>query len=323
MRVAVVGAGGVGAYVGACLARAGHDVGLLVTARHVEPVQEHGLRVTEDGGEFTARPSVVTTDARQIGPVDAVVVTVKTYQLDAVASEIAPLLGADTLVLTLQNGVTAAPRLRARLGDGVVVPGLAVIVAYLLEPGRVRRLGARPGFTLGAVPLGAASQASQANEGTDARVAALAQVLADAGTVQVSADIDRDLWRKFMLITSFAGVCGLAEATIGEVRGFGPTHDLLVAAVREVRALANARGIGLDDADVTTVLGMLEAMAAPSTASMQRDLAAGHPSELEDLNGTVVHLAHEAAVPVPVHGVIYPVLALRARRSSGSSPSRG
>ncbi|MGO1315776.1 MAG: ketopantoate reductase family protein [Cellulomonadaceae bacterium] len=274
MRVAVVGAGGVGAYVGASLARAGHDVGLLVTARHVEPVREHGLQVTEDDGEFTARPRVVTTDAREIGPVDAVVVTVKTYQLDAVAAEIVPLLGADTLVLTLQNGVTASARLSARLGPGLVVPGLAVIIAYLLEPGHVRRLGARPGFTLGAAPLGAAS------EQADARVAALAQVLADAGTVQVSADIDRDLWRKFMLITSFAGVCALADATIGEVREFAPTRDLLVAAVHEVRALANARGIGLDDADVTTVLGMLESMAAPSTASMQRDLAAGHPSEL-------------------------------------------
>lgn len=313
MKIAVVGAGGVGAFFGGCLQRAGHDVALLVTPRHVAPIRDRGLRVTSDDAEFTVHPAV-TTDAREIGPVDAVLVTVKTYQLDAAAGEIGPLVGPETIVVTLQNGVTAAPRLRERLGDGHVVPGLAVIVSFLLEPGHVRQIGGRTAITLGPAPLGVAP-AGAPEPAADPRVGELAAALADAGvTAQVSRDIDRDLWRKFMLITGFGGVGTLTHATIGEYRSFAPTRSLLTDALAETRALAVARGVGLTDGDVAAVLAQLDSLPADSTASMQRDLMAGHASELEDQTGTLVRLAEDSGVPVPVHSVIYRVLSLDQHR---------
>lgn len=328
MKIAMVGAGGIGAYFGGCLLRAGYDVSFVVTDRHVQPIRDSGLRVTTDHEDFVVKPTVVTTSPRDIGLVDVVIVAVKTYQLAATTADISCLVGPNTVVLTLQNGVSAAPLIHHTLGDGHVVPGLAVIVAFLEEPGHVRQTGGRPGITLGPGTLGAGSHGAGADiEGggtssspnpiplIDPRIEALAQALTESGvTSRVSQDIDRDLWRKFALITSFGGVGTLTHSTIGEFREWAPTRTLLSQALDEVKSLANARGIAVSDDDLAQVLAQLDSLAPESTSSMQRDLMSGHISELADQNGTVVQLAAESGVSVPLHSVIYRVLSLYEHR---------
>lgn len=312
MRIGVIGTGGIGAYYGAKLIEGGQEVHLVSTPRHVAAVRADGLQVTTDAGQTVVHPASITTDAREVGPVDVVLVTVKLYQLDDAIRHLDAMVGPSTIVVPLENGVTAPHVLEARVGADHVVPGLAVIVAFLEGAGRVRQIGARTGITVGARTVAAQRDGTP---GTDPRVAALVAALDSAGVDATAVDdIDRALWAKFALITTFGGVDVLAHATIGEVRQCPSTRALLGLSLDEVRAVANARGIGLTKEDTDGVLAKLDSLAPDATTSMQRDLQAGHPSELEDLNGAVVRLAGEVGVDVPFHSIATDVMRLHAER---------
>lgn len=310
MRIAVIGTGGVGAFFGGALIDAGEEVHFVSTPRHVEAVGTSGLRIDTDEGGRVVRPASITTDAGTIGTVDAVIVATKLYQLADSLRSLDALVGPDTVVLTLQNGVSAPGMVADRVGEDRVVPGLAVIVAWVEGAGHVRQSGPRPSVTIGSHTLGAGGDAP-----TDPRCSALVDSLRRGGVgAALDPDIDRALWRKFSLITTMGAVNCLANATTGEVRSFAPTRELMLRSLTEVRALADARGIGLTEDDVAVVMAQLDAAAASSTTSMQRDLQAGHVSELPWLNATVVDLAGEAGVDVPFHSIATAVMGLFARR---------
>ncbi len=315
MRIAIIGTGGIGAYYASALIEDGQDVHLVGTPRHVEAIASRGLRITTDEGDRVVHPASVTTDPDTIGVVDIVIVAVKLYQLDGATAEIASLMGPNTLVITLQNGVSAPDRLAARVGADHVVPGLAVIVAFVEGPGHVRQIGSPPGVTVGARSRGAAETEMTPATGIDPRIAELVAAFVRGGVVaRASAEIDHDLWKKFALITTFGGVDVLAHATIGEVRSSAPTRVLQRQSLGEVQTLARARGIMLSNADLNGILAQLDSLAPDATTSMQRDLEAGHPSELEDLNGAVVRLAAESGLDVPFHSIATAVMRLHAER---------
>lgn len=310
MRIAVIGTGGVGAFLGGALIDAGAEVHLVSTPRHVEAVRARGLVLASDEGERVLTPASITTDAAGIGTVDAVLVTTKLYQLEEALAGLEHLVGPDTLVLTLQNGVSAPGMVAGRVGADHVVPGLAVIVAWVEGPGRVRRTGPVPGITIGAHPLSAAPGGD-----ADPRCGALVEAVRAGGLhADVAGDVWRALWKKFSLITTMGGVNCLANATTGEVRSFGPTRDLMERSLAEVRALANARGVALSQHDTEDVMAQLDRVAESSTTSMQRDLRSGHVSELPWLNATVVEMAAESGVDVPFHTIATAVMSLFARR---------
>ncbi|GAA2517941.1 ketopantoate reductase family protein [Rarobacter incanus] len=311
MQITVIGAGGLGAYYAAVLQRSGSSVQLFVTPRHLAPIRDHGIKLTTDSDEASVSPAAVTDQVRDLAQTPIVINTVKTYQLDSSIAATRASLLPDGIVLTLQNGVTSPGRLRAALGDNLVVPGLTGIVSAIESPGHVRQRGPQPFITMGDRPLGEAGASSQKSR----IIQELVQRLKEAGVAaDATGDITRELWKKFMLICTMSGVGTLCNAQLGEWRDFGPTRELLLQSVREVRAVANAHGIMVTDGDERQIIGQLDRAAAAATASMQRDLMAGHTSELSEQSGAVVRLAAEVGVAVPLHTTITRVLSLHAHR---------
>lgn len=301
LKIGIIGAGGVGAYFAAALARAGQEVHLLVTPRHLAPLTGHGVRLTTGEGRDDLVPVAgVATDAAAIGVCDAVIIACKAGAVREVMASAKPLLGPDTAVLPVQNGVTASEQITAAVGPGHALGGLALIISYLVEPGHVHHVGGQPAVTLGEL------------DGTATpRVAALADALNGAGIrARVSADIATDQWRKLMLIASYGGVGALCRRTVGETRTNPYTRSLVEDAMREAAAIGAAAGARLTEADVQATMEQYDAFAPESTASMQRDLLAGRPSELEEQNGALVRIAARHGVPAPIHTTIYRALSI-------------
>lgn len=298
MRIAILGAGGVGGYYGGLLARSGHDVAFLARGGHLAALQESGLRVESVHGEFQVHPVQATDQPGEIGPVDLVLVAVKSYDLEAAAQAARPLLGADTAILPLLNGLDAAQRLAASLGDEPVLAGLTHISSSLAGPGLVRQISNVRRITFGERD-GSESQ----------RVRRIAEALASSGAEVVLTDqIDVALWDKFLFIASISGVCCLARQPMGIVLGTPETRQLYVQALREVEAVARHRHVPLAPDIVERTLAFSEGFAPETRPSMLVDLEAGRRIELEALNGTVVRYGQRAGVDTPVHSVAYGAL---------------
>lgn len=312
MKIAVIGTGGIGGYYGSQLIAAGEEVHFLSTQRHVDAVRERGLVVQTDDSEKVYTPASITTCAEEIGHVDIVLNTVKLYQLRESMENAAPLIRENTLVISTQNGVTAPETIAEYVGRERSVAGLCIIVSYTDAPGHIHQVGFLPKFTCGAHPL-----AQGEDDGIDPRISHFIEALGrGAAIAQTTNSIELELWKKFALITTFGGVCGLAHATIGQVRDYPPTRALQKQSLAEARAVANARGIALTEADTKAILDQLDALSPESTTSMQRDIEAGRPCELEDLNGTLVRLGTQVGVDTPLHQIATACMGLQIQESA-------
>ena len=312
MKIAVIGTGGIGGYYGSQLIAVGEEVHFLSTQRHIDAVRERGLIVQTDEGERAYTPASITTNPEEIGQVDIVLNAVKLYQLRESMENAAPLIGENTLVISTQNGVTAPETIAEYVGAERSVAGLCIIVSYTDAPGHIRQVGFLPKIVIGTRPL-----ADKGKDGVDPRIDEFTKALERGAVIaQTSDDIERELWKKFALITTFGGVCGLARATIGQVRDYPPTRELQIQALAEARAVANARGIALTEADTHDILDRLDILSPESTTSMQRDIEAGRPCELEDLNGTLVRLGAEVGVDTPLNRIATACMGLQIQESS-------
>ena len=286
MRIAIYGAGGVGGYYGGVLTRAGHEVSLVARGAHLAAIRRSGLRVLSPGGDFTVHPAAATDDTSRIGPVDAVIVAVKSPHLAAVRDGVGPLLGPGTLVVPLLNGVDAHEALLPAVGRGRVGKGLTRIVSEISRPGEIRHVGLEPYVAM-----------AEWDGGTSPRVEALVSALGDAGVeAEVPPDIDAALWFKFLMICSIGGVCAACRMPVGAVRTLPETRALLQLAMQEIAEVALARGVVLPDDAVTQALKIADALPDLGTPSLQRDLAAGVPSELDDWSGAAVRMGARAGV---------------------------
>jgi 2-dehydropantoate 2-reductase len=298
MRIAVFGTGGVGGYFGGRLARAGEDVTFIARGEHLRAIKASGLKVDSPDGDFVIDPAKATDDVREVGEVDLVILGVKAWQVPEAALAIRPLVGTTTTVLPLQNGIEAVPQLVDELGPSSVIGGLCRIVSFVVEPGHIRHAGFRPSIIIGELD----------NRHTD-RVTRIEQVFKHAGLdTTVAPDIQVALWMKFLFIASFSGVGAMANAPAGVIRSDPKWRVLIVNAMEEIYRLAHARGIKLPASSVDTVMASVDALPEDATSSMQRDIAAGKPSELESQNGAVVRMANEIGVAVPTHTLIYQTL---------------
>jgi 2-dehydropantoate 2-reductase len=301
MRIAIVGAGGVGGLLGGLLARAGEDVRVVARGEHLEAIRAQGLRVESPLGTFVQPVKAAAADPAALGPADVVLVAVKAWQVADLARSLAPLVEEGGVVVPLQNGVEAADRLAAALGEERVAGGLVAVLAWITGPGAVRHQGGPPRVTVG--------ERGALAEKPAPRLEALAAALRRAGMVaSVSTDIVRATWEKFLLIEPWGAVASVSRAPLGVVRGVPETRALLGAATEELAAVGRARGAALPPEAAARTLEMLDTFPAEGTASMQRDLGAGRPSELDDQVGAVVRLARAAGVAVPVHEVLLAAL---------------
>jgi 2-dehydropantoate 2-reductase len=298
MRIAVVGAGGVGGLIAGLLARAGNDVALVARGAHLAAIRGQGLHVESPRGTFTATGLQASDDPGQLAPADAVLVAVKGWQVPEVAPRLAPLLGERGFAVPLENGVESAGHLARVLGDDRVVGGLCHMLSWIEAPGRVHHVGELLRVTLG-----------ERRGGSSSRVEALGETLRGAGIdVQVADDVEAATWEKFLFIEPFGAVGAVTRAPIGVVRALAETRRLLATAMGEVGALGRARGVRLAGDAEARALELIDRLPADGTASMQRDVQAGRASELHDQTGAVVRLARESAVPVPVHEALYAAL---------------
>jgi len=298
MRITVFGTGGVGGYFGGRLARAGEDVTFIARGEHLRAIRTTGLRVDSRDSDFVIYPARATDDVSEVGETDLVILGVKAWQAPEAARAIKPIVSANTTVLPLQNGVEAVPQLVDELGRDNVVGGLCRIVSFVVEPGHIRHAGFTPSIIIGELD----------NQRTD-RIVNIEQVFKRAGLeITIAADIQVALWMKFLFIASFSGVGAMANAPAGVIRSDPNWRTQIVKAMEEIYTLAHARGINLPPDSIDTVMRAVDALPEDATSSMQRDIAAGKPSELEAQNGAVVRMAHEIGVDVPTHTLIYETL---------------
>ena len=309
MRIAVIGAGAVGGYFGGRLAEAGHQVAFVARGATLRALTNDGLRIESPKGDLHLLPWKATDEPAEIGPVELVVLGVKAWQVPEMAPRLRPLVVGDTSVLPLQNGVEAAGQLAAVLGPEPVLGGVCKIISTQVAPGHIHHVGVEPGVDLG--ELG--------RPPTD-RVRRVARVFEDAGVaVKTPDDIRVAIWEKFLFICSVSGVGALTGMTIGEFRADPEVRPILEAAMREIVAVAAGHRVELRSDIVERTLRFLDGMPPEGTASMQRDILEGRPSELESQNGAVVRLGRRAGVPTPVNLEIYERL-LPLERLSRSRP---
>lgn len=314
MRFAIMGSGGVGGYFGARLAEAGEDVTFIARGEHLAAMRADGLRVTSFRGDVTIAPVQATDDPGEVGVVDAVIVAVKAWQLREAAGAIRPLIGPETVVLPLENGVEAADTLAEVLGDGPVLDGLCAIVAWREAPGHIHHAGVDPVVRL----------AERDNRPSD-RVTRLRDAFAGAPglAVDIPDDIRVAVWSKFLFICAMSGIGSVSRAPIGVTRELPETRSVIERLVAEIETVARARGVALPEDAAARTMGFIDALPAASTASMQRDIMAGRPSELESQNGAVARLGREAGVATPVNDLVHAVLLPQEQSARGMAPGQG
>ncbi|WP_316667480.1 2-dehydropantoate 2-reductase [uncultured Propionibacterium sp.] len=298
MKFAVIGAGGVGGFLGARLALAGHDVSFVARGRALDALRADGLRLIED--EELTVPVTADDDPATIGPVDYVLSCVKATQITEALSGAGPLIGPDTAVVTTQNGVDG-PRLTADIvGERRTLPGVVRVFAMIERPGVIARHGG-PG-TL---------EVGEWDNADSRRVRALRGALEEAGAGSpVPADIWTALWTKAMFVIPVGELGAITGLTLGRMLSRPRLERLLAGTITEIASVAAARGIALPTDIVKTTMDFARAQPPSSTASLHRDLAAGRPSELETQTGAIVRCGDEAGVPVPLHELMYEVLRL-------------
>jgi 2-dehydropantoate 2-reductase len=298
MRIAVVGAGGVGGGYGAALAQAGADVTFIARGAHLAAMRKDGLRVESVRGNVHLMPTQATEHPAEVGPVDHVLFCVKLWDVESAGASIKPMIGPDTAVITLQNGVDAHERLAPILGTRAVMPGVANISATIAGPGLIRQTGTVMRMVFGE-PDGTRSP----------RAVAFAEMCSKAGIEGVLSEaILTDLWIKFVLLASNAGVMALTRLPVGKLRDDPDINAMFRAAYEEVAAVGRARGIALPDDIVEKTLTFNRNAPPQLMASMAVDLLRGNRIELPWLSGKVVEMGKKHNVPTPTHALMYAAL---------------
>lgn len=307
MKFAIFGTGGVGGYFGGRLAEAGEDVTFIARGAHLAAIRKNGLTVESAAGDFRVFPAQATDDPASIGPVDAVVVAVKAWDVKRAAAAMRALVGPETVVIPLENGVEAPDELAAALGAAAVLGGLCKIFAYISAPGVVRHAGVDPSLAFGEM------------DGSESgRVRRLRTVFRRAKGVAVEEprDIRVALWQKFVFIAAFSGVGSVTRSNAGGIRSSPETHAMLRECMREAQEVGRARGVALaSDTFEKTLAFFDQTLPEDATSSMQRDIQEGRPSELEYQNGAIVRLGRAAGVPTPVNEFLYGALLPQERRA--------
>lgn len=303
MRVLVYGAGGLGLYIAGRLAQAGHAVTVKGRAATVLALRGEPLQMWRDGAYVEVRDITVVDDMRAIRRPDLIILTTQAGQVRAAAQDLSTPLTEGSRVLTLQNGVDAPAELAELIGAERVLAGTIVVIAKRLSHSAVEVIGEEATMSLGVLPPGPATGVAAPSSQSQRVVDALRGAGIDASW---TGNVLGALWKKLALIASYGGIGAVAGATVGETRGVPETRALVESAMREVFAVANAMGAALGKDDLGDILRTYERGFSPdTTASMQRDLAAGRPSELAYQNGAVVAHATRLGVDVPIHRVIY------------------
>jgi len=312
LRIAIFGAGGIGGYLGGRLSQAGEEVVLIARGEHLQAIKEHGLRVDSIKGDFVATPALATDNPTEAGPVDAVILGVKAWQVLDAAKAMRPMIEPETFVVPMQNGVEATAQLASVLGEKSVVVGLGGLVSYIVGPGHILHAGGEPYVSFG-----------ESDNSTSERTQNLLEAFKNAGvTANIPANIQAALWAKLALMAVNSGIGAITRVPTGQWRSVAGSWKMAQQVAQEVLAVAASKGIVMPSDSLASTVARLEASAPNSTSSMQRDLMEGRFSELEVQTGAVVRLGLEAGVPTPVNTFIYNSLPPQEMNARGEFPEQ-
>ena len=298
MRIAVIGTGGIGGIYGAALAKAGADVTFVARGAHLAAIREAGLRIEGDRGETHIRPAHATDDIATIGAVDFALFCVKLWDVEAVGKQLRPLIGPQTAVIALQNGVDAPERLVAILGPGAVMGGTAFVTGTIVAPGVIRQSGTHQQMTFGELD-GTISERGE-------RLRDLCKTAGVDGTL--SPDIMGPIWEKFVMLVPVGGLNALTRLPIGKWRDDPELYALYDATLHETIAVGRAEGVRLPAEAADKAIAALRSMPSYLMASMGHDIIRGNRLELPWFSGKVVELGRRHAIPTPANAFIYAAL---------------
>ncbi len=304
MRIVIYGTGGVGGYFGGRLAAAGEDVTFIARGAMLEALVARGLRVDSIKGDFQVPRVRATGQPATAGHADVILVCVKAWQVPEAASHMAPMLGPDTVAVPLVNGLEAPEQLAAALGRDHAAGGLCGIVSFVAGPGHIKHAGIDPFANFG-----------ELDNRPSPRLERLREAFLRAGLgADIPPDIHRAMWTKFLFIATLSGLGSVTRVPAGVWRAMPEPRALAEGAISEILAIAAARGITLPPEARKVTLDRIDALPADSTASMQRDVLDGKPSELDAQLGAVVRMGRASGVATPVFSTLYAALLPQERR---------
>jgi 2-dehydropantoate 2-reductase len=292
-----MGAGGIGGCYGGLLARAGLDVALIARGSHLEAIQENGLRLVQPDGDFTVDVSATGLPS-EVGPVDLVLFSVKAHQNPMAIPLIRPLIGDGTTVLTIQNGVESADELGQEYGGERVLPGTAYMISNVVSPGVIKRQSSVASLAFG-----------ESNGDRSQRAVAVQEAFSSAGIeTELSDDISKVLWSKLLYNSPANGMASAARLSPRDLIEYPEGAAMFRSAVQEVANVGTAYGVTFEDGDVQGALDLIAARPMGARGSMQADLEAGRPLELEAIVGSVGRIGRKVNVPTPIFDMLYTLL---------------
>jgi 2-dehydropantoate 2-reductase len=302
MRIAIMGSGGIGGYFGTRLALSGADVTFIARGRHLAAMREHGLRVESELGDMHLADVKATDDPGAVGPVDLVIFGVKLWDTEQAARQILPLTRHGAAVVSFQNGVQKDDILRGVLGDGPLIGGVSYIAAAIKEPGVIVHTGKLQRLIFG-----------EFDGSRSPRAEAFLKACEAAGiNAELSEDIHRVIWEKFVFLVGLSGATSTVRLPIGPVRENPQSRSFLADLIREAVAVGRAHGVGLAENFAEDRLAFADSLPPGTTSSMHHDLERGNPLEVPWLSGGVVALAKAAGVPAPCNRAVADILAPHA-----------
>ena len=298
MKFAILGAGAVGGYFGARLAEAGEDVTFMARGAHLEAIRSTGLRIESENGDAHIHPAQASDDPAEVGPVDYVLFAVKLFQTEETAGFAKPLVGPNTTLVALQNGVECANVLSAVHGKEKVLNGTSYIAAVIAEPGLIRQTGTFASFAFGEQDGTMSDRGQRLKEAAD-----------KAGlNPTYSSNVESLVWMKFLLIATMSSITTSTRKPIGELRDDPDIQPVIVASLEESIAVGRAMGVDLPEDAMEQQLKRIANFPGAMVASMYHDLHANKPTELEWMSGAVRRFGKQCGIPTPTHDAFYAIL---------------
>ncbi len=306
MKIAIIGTGGAGGYFGGKCAAAGLDVTFVARGKHLEAMKANGLTVKSIGGDFVVPSVKAVPDIQSIETPGLVIMGVKAWQVQGAAQELSSVTGEDTMILPLQNGISAAPEIAAETGEKHALGGTCRILSKIESPGVIHHFGTEPALVFG-----------ELDRSSSQRTVKLKELFDSAGIKsRISMDIHVDLWKKFIGIC-ISGLLAITQSPYGAVRELPETRRMMRDLLTEIYTLGIKENINLAADTVDKTLSNIDALPYDSTSSLTRDVWAARPSEIHYQNGTVVKLGEKHGIPTPVNRFVYTCILpreLRARK---------
>lgn len=305
MNIVIYGTGGVGGYFGARLAQAGNNVTFIARGKHLEAIKHNGLQLKSVNGNYLVKPASVTSDVSAIKNIDLVLVCVKTWQLAEVAKMLIPVLGENTMVISLLNGCDNHEVLASIIDEKHVLGGLCKVISFVEDYGVINHVAYEPAIVFG-----------ELNNVKTERVLQLSHIFNEANiTNKLANDIQKEIWTKYLYITTVSALGALTRATHGEMLALPYLKNMMLKTAEEILAVAKAKGVNLPINIIEKQFKIIESLPFETTASLQRDIMEGKPSELEAQNGTIVSLGKELGVKTPINEFIYNALLPQENRA--------